>query len=433
VDHFQYRAGQLHCEDVSLDEVADRFGTPCYVYSRHTLEHHLGELTRAFAELDPLVCYAVKTCGNVHLLRLLGERGAGADVVSGGELFRARTAGIPADRIVFAGVGKSDEELREAVDAGIRSVNVESESELAALGRVAAAKRTSVRAAVRVNPDVALTRTPAATTTGVRGSKFGVDLEHVPGLFDRLGDQPYVQLDGLHVHLGSPIHDPEPYGTALIKLLDLLDKLRAGGHEIRSLNAGGGFAAAYESGAALAWSEYAATIVPLLRSFHGAGGEVILEPGRSIAANAGVLVAGVRHLKQAGDHRLAVVDAGMSNLIRAALYDAFHFIWPTRPRGGAVPDARTATMHLPGLQPLDIVGPVCESTDYLARQRELPELRRDDRLCIFGAGAYGMAMASQYNGIPRPPEVLVSGSEVTLIRRRETYHDLVAAELDLGS
>jgi diaminopimelate decarboxylase len=280
-----------------------------------------------------------------------------------------------------------------------------------------------------VNPDVALTRTPAATTTGVRGSKFGVDLERVPGLFDQLGDQPYVQLDGIHVHLGSPIYDAAPYGNALVKVLDLYDKLRAGGHEIRSINIGGGFAAAYETDDAPAWSEYAATIVPLLRSFHEAGGEVILEPGRSIAANAGVLVAGVRHLKVAGDHRLAVVDAGMNNLIRSALYDAFHFMWPTRPRGGAIPPGRSAAVTLPGLRPLDVVGPVCESTDYLARQRDLPELQRDDRLCIFGAGAYGMAMASQYNGIPRPPEVLVSGADVTLIRRRETYQDLVAAEL----
>jgi diaminopimelate decarboxylase len=429
VDHFHYRDGQLHCEDVSLDELADRFGTPCYVYSRHTLEDHLAELTKAFSALEPLIAYAVKTCGNIHLIRLLGEQGAGADVVSGGELYRARTAGIPPERIVFAGVGKTGVELGEAVDAGIRSVNVESEAELEALAAIAAARGARVRVAVRVNPDEGGAGTPLATTTGMRGSKFGIDRERVPDVFARAAQLPSVAMDGLHMHIGSPIYEPGPYVRGIAKMLDLVKELSAAGHEIRSINIGGGFAAAYETDSALAWTEYADAVVPLLAPFREGGGEIVLEPGRSIAANAGVMLAGVHYLKQAGDHRVAVVDAGMHNLIRAALYDSFHFMWPTRPRDGAIPPQRSSGVSLPGLVPYDVVGPVCESTDYLARARALPELTGGDRLCIFGAGAYGMAMASQYNAIPRPAEVLVDGSEATVIRRRETYADLIAAEL----
>jgi len=431
VDHFHYSDGSLYCEEMEFEALAERFGTPTYVYSTRTLLGHFAALRRAFAPLDPLICYAVKTSGNIHLLRLLQECGAGADVVSGGELHRALTAGVPADRVVFAGVGKSTDELREAVAAGIHCVNVESEQELTVLAEVARHAGREIRAAVRVNPDVAGHGTPLKTTTGTRGGKFGIDLDRVPALFDRHGARHPVQLTGLHAHLGSPIYDPAPYVTAITRLLELRDKLEAAGHRIRSINIGGGFAAAYETGTAPGWDRYAEAIVPLLAPFVAAGGEVVIEPGRSIAANAGVLLTEVRYVKDAGDHRVVVVDAGMNNLIRAALYDSFHFIWPVRPHGGLVPPGRAVQLGLPGLQPYDLVGPVCESTDYLARGRHLPRLARGDRLAIFGAGAYGMAMASQYNAIPRPPEVLVDGDRATLIRRRETYADLIAAELDL--
>lgn len=429
MDHVRYADGVLVCEDVPMDEIAERFGTPAYVYSRATFAEHLAGLTRSFAELRPLVCFAVKACANVHVLRLLAEQGAGADVVSGGELYRALAAGVPPERIVFAGVGKSEAELREAVDAGIRSVNVESEGELEALAALAAAARREVSVAVRVNPDVAGLRTPAKTTTGVRGSKFGVDLDRVPALFARASAMPYVRLRGLHVHVGSPVHGPAPYVAALEKLVALAGELTAAGHEIASLNLGGGFAAAYESGGAPSWQAYADEIVPVLRAFAAAGGEVVMEPGRSIAANAGVLLTRVRYVKQAGDRTVAVVDAGMSAMVRAALYDSFHFVWPVR-AGGHTPPHRAARLDLPGLVTYDLAGPICESTDYLARDRDLPPLAPGDVLAVFGCGAYGMTMASQYNAVPRPPEVLVDGARATLVRRRETYADLVAAELD---
>jgi diaminopimelate decarboxylase len=433
LDNLHYDEDVLHCEEVSLERLVSEFGTPAYVYSRATFLQHLAGLKQAFAALHPMICFAVKTCGNIHVLSELGEAGAGADVVSGGELFRALSAGIPARRVVFAGVGKSDAELTEAVQAGIRSVNLESGSELLALGRIAGGLRRHVRAAVRVNPDVRAHGTPEKTTTGVRGSKFGVDIDRIPELFDRAADFPYLTVDGLHIHLGSPIFSPEPYVLALDRILKLADSLRKSGHYIASINLGGGFAADYGVDAALGWDEYAARIVPLLAPFAASGGEVILEPGRAIAANAGVLLTQVRYIKEAGGRRIAIVDAGMNHLIRAALYDSFHFIWPVRASGGQVPPRRSGWLDLPGLQRYDIVGPICESTDYLARDRQLPPLTEGDFMAIFGAGAYGMVMASQYNAIPRPAEVLVDGAIARLIRRRENYADLIEAELNLTS
>jgi diaminopimelate decarboxylase len=433
VDGFHYDNGVLHCEDVSLQDLAAEYGTPVYVYSRKTFRDHLAAVARAFAPLDPLICYALKTCGNTHILRDLGEAGAGVDVVSGGELYRALVAGIPAERVVFAGVGKSERELREAIEAGIACINVESESELELLDRLTAELGRKVRAAIRVNPDVAGHLTPQKTTTGVRGSKFGVDIERVAALFDRSIDFTHVELAGLHIHLGSPIYSPQPYVRALRKIVDLVDELRARGHTIATINIGGGFAAEYETGVAPSLDDYAGAIVPILKPFVDGGGRVLMEPGRAIAANAGVLLTQVRYIKNAGEFRVAVVDAGMSTLIRAVLYDAFQFIWPVEPADALVPPHRAAQLELPGLVRYDIAGPICESTDYLARGRELPELAEGSLLCIFGAGAYGMVMASQYNAVPRPPEVLVDQDDTRLIRRRETYADLVEAEVSLPS
>lgn len=433
MDGFRYRNGVLHCEDMSLTELAAEYGTPAYVYSRTTFRDHLAAFFRVFHQLDPLICYALKTCSNTHILRDLGEAGGGADVVSGGELYRALVSGIPPERVVFAGVGKSEAELREAIEAGIACINVESESELELLDRLTTDLGRKVRAAIRVNPDVEGHKTPEKTTTGIRGSKFGVDIERVPALFDRSVDFTHVELTGLHIHLGSPIYSPEPYVRALRKILELIERLQARGHRIAMINMGGGFAADYETGAAPSLDDYAAAIVPILMPFVDGGGRVVMEPGRAIAANAGVLLTQVRYIKTAGTLCVAVVDAGMSTLIRPVLYDAFQFIWPVQPVGGLVPPRRAARLEMPGLRPYDIAGPICESTDYLARGRELPELAEGSLLCIFGAGAYGMVMASQYNAIPRPPEVLVDQDETRLIRRRETYADLVEAEVFVHS
>jgi diaminopimelate decarboxylase len=429
VDHFTYRDGTLHGEDVELETLAATVGTPAYLYSRRTLEGHLQSVRQAFAELEPLVCFAVKALSNVHTLRLLADGGAGADVVSGGELHRALLAGVPAGRIVFAGVGKSAEELRTAVEVGIRCVNVESEGEIEVISQVAHELDRTVRVALRVNPDVPGYRTPQNTTTGTRGGKFGIDLERVATAYARAAQLPGISLEGLHFHLGSPIYDPRPYDEALEKILRLVRDLRLAGLQVGTINVGGGFAADYESDTAPGWDRFAEMIVPRLRTFAAEGGQVILEPGRSIAANAGVLLTRVRYLKTAGDRVVAIVDAGMSHLIRAALYDTFHFIWPVTPRGGLVPPLRTRRPDLPNLAPYDLAGPICESSDYLAKSRELPPLQVGDLLCVFTTGAYGMTMASHYNSAPRPPEVLLDGSTARLIRRRETYADLVEPEL----
>jgi len=430
MDDFHYENGSLYCEDVRLRDVAAEFGTPVYVYSRGTFDRHLSEFRTAFADLDPQIRYAVKACGNVHLLREVSALGAGADVVSGGELYRALSAGIPAERVVFAGVGKTRREMAEAIEAGVGHFNVESAAELETLNAVAEEMGRTARAAIRVNPDVSGHDTPDKTTTGVRGNKFGVDLEDVPALFDRaLGS---IQLDGLHIHLGSPIYSAEPYAKALEKVLALASRLRESGSEIRSINIGGGFAAQYQTGLGPNLDEYAATIVPILAPFVAGGGQVLIEPGRAVAANAGVLLTEILFLKEAGNRHVAIVDAGMSSFMRTAVYDAFHFIWPIEPDEDHVPPRRAEHLELDGLRTIDVAGPVCESSDYLGRSRDLPRLASGEVLCVFGAGAYGMAMASHYNSMPRPPEVLIDGGEAQLIRRRETYSDLVEAEFSLA-
>ncbi len=429
MDDFQYRGGELFCEEVPLQGLADEYGTPVYVYSRNTFRRHLSTVFDVFGELNPQVCYAIKSCGNIHLLREVADLGGGADVVSGGELYRAQLAGIPAEQVVFAGVGKSEQEIQDAIEMRIGCVNVESEAELQTLSAMSTRLGQTMRVAIRVNPDVEGYNTPQKTTTGVRGSKFGIDIERVPELFDRSKDLQGVQLVGVHIHLGSPIYSPEPYRRALLKIVDLVRDLERRGHEIETINMGGGFAAHYQTDEGPTWSDYAAAVVPILKPFVEAGGRVLIEPGRSISANSGVLLTRVRYVKEAGNRRVAVVDAGMGSLIRFVLYDSFHFIWPVQPAGGLVPPRRTEKPELSGLAPFDIAGPICESSDYLARGRDLPALAEGDLLCVFTAGAYGMVMSSQYNAVPRPAEVLVDAGQARLIRRRETYADLVEAEL----
>jgi diaminopimelate decarboxylase len=432
-DFYRYRAGTLFCEGTPLDRVAAEFGTPTYVYSAGTIQHHIQALRSAFAEIDPQVRYAVKACGNVHVIREIARRGVGVDVVSGGELFRAMRGGVAPEDVVFAGVGKTEKELRFAVDIGVGTINVESSAELFALDRIAGLGGRTARAAVRVNPDVAGYRTPVETTTGVRGSKFGIDIERVGSVFDAAASYANVQLSGLHIHLGSPIWSPEPYVVALQKILELAEELRGAGHEISTINFGGGFAANYEADDGPSFADYAAAICPVLRPFVERGGRVLMEPGRSIVASAGTLLTTVQYVKDAGPRRVAVVDTGMSHLLRTVLYDAFHFIWPVAVDREHVPVERRSEVDLRDLHAYDVAGPVCESTDYLARERRLPELSAGDLLCVFTAGAYGMVMASQYNALPRPAEVLVSGGTYRLIRRRETYEDLVALELEADS
>jgi diaminopimelate decarboxylase len=432
MDRFIYREGHLHCEDVDLEHLAARVGTPAYVYSRSTFEGHYSRLSQAFATLAPTILYSVKSCGNLSLLRLLVGCGAGMDVVSGGELFRATLAGAPAEKIAFAGVGKTDAEIRQALRARIGWINVESEQELEAIERLAREIGVVPTVVVRINPDIVDARTHAKTATGHKGSKFGIDFERIVDVFERFGRSPHLALHGLHFHLGSPLYSGEPHERATGRALDLIETLRQRGFTITTLNIGGGFMADYGQPTARApeWREYADPILERLRPFVAGGGRLLLEPGRSISANAGVLLTRVLYTKRSGDRDVAVVDTGMNHLIRPALYEAVQFMWPARVAPEFVPPSRDPAMSLPGLRRYDIVGPVCESTDRFAAARPLPPLQPGDLLCIFSAGAYGMVMASQYNAVPRPPEVLVDGTDSTIIRRRETYEDLVVAELD---
>jgi diaminopimelate decarboxylase len=429
MDEFTYRDGALWCERVSLAAVARQYGTPTYVYSASTLTDHYRRFAKAFHAVNPLVCFSAKALGNVHLLRLLGTEGAGIDAVSGGELHRAQVAGIDPDRIVLAGVGKSEDELRAAVRLDIRCVNVESEAEVDRLAHVAREEGRRPRLAIRVNPNVAPDqRTPAKTTTGTRGGKFGVDIERAAALYRSASANEALRAEGFHLHLGSPIYDPQVYAVALDRLLTLVAECEADGLRVTTINVGGGFPAEYADRTAPAWDDFAEVIVPRLTDFASRGDQVIFEPGRTIAANAGILISTVRYLKQAGDRELAIVDAGMTHLVRTAMYDSYHFMWPVQPPANAVPTSRDVH-DAAGLVEYDVVGPICESSDYLARGRALPPLESGSQLAIFSAGAYGMTMTSNYNGQPRPAEVLVDGDQTTLIRRRETYEDLVALEL----
>jgi diaminopimelate decarboxylase len=432
LDNFTYRSGHLHVDDVAVSDIIADVGTPCYIYSRQRLVGNLLSIREAFAAISPLICFSVKALSNIHLLRELAGAGAGADVVSGGELYRASLAGVPPDRIVYAGVGKTELELRAAVASDIRSVNVESLQEVEALSRVTADLDRSITTAVRVNPNIAVgAATPAKTTTGVRGGKFGVDIESVADVYATICSDSRLRPGGLHFHLGSPIYDPEPYGFALDKLLELAARLQSDNMEVPTINVGGGYPVEYISGTAPELHAFAEVIGDKLKPFVDLGGQVVLEPGRSIAADAGILVARVLYVKASGGRTIAVIDTGMSHHIRPAMYDAFHFIWPVEPRGAVVPSSRVAELELPGLVEYDVVGPICESSDYLARGRRLPPLEPCDLVCIFTSGAYCMTMASQYNSTPRPPEVMVRGSGHQLIRRRETYEDLFNAELGL--
>jgi diaminopimelate decarboxylase len=424
MDAFHFADGVLHGEALSLPEVADAFGTPAYVYSAATLRMRYDAVASAFADLHPIICYSVKSCQNLHILQLLQERGASFDVVSGGELARALEAGADPGAIVFAGVGKTDAEIRQGIQTGIGWFNVESEQELESLIRIAGEMDRTAQAALRINPDVD-PKTHVYTTTGKQETKFGVDLARARNVFARYGRDGRVKISALHLHLGSPVNTVEPYVEAIEKTLVLIRELRDDGFAVDTLDIGGGFGADYESDEAPAPADYAAKIVPLLRD-HGL--TVILEPGRTISANAGVLLTRVLYTKQSGAKRYVITDAALTELVRPALYGAEHFVWPVCPGDGFVPDTRRCDLHLADTEQVDVVGPVCESSDFLAKGRWLPPLKRGDLLAVFTAGAYGFVMSSQYNSRPRAPEVLIDGGSARLIRRRETYDDLVEAE-----
>lgn len=435
MDHFTYKNGELWCEDVPLRQLAQRVGTPAYVYSEQTFVDHYRNLVSSFAELAPEVRFSVKSCGNVHILAVLAACGAGMDVVSGGEIHRALKAGVAPEKICFAGVGKADHELREAIGVGVGWINAESEQELENIELLARELGRRATVAIRVNPNVADSKTHAKTSTGGRGTKFGIDIDRVPAAFERFGKSPALALKGLHFHIGSPIYGPEPYVAVVQRALDLVNTLREQGHDIDTLNLGGGYMAHYghTDVPARVFPDYGTPLAEALRPFLAKGGRIVLEPGRSISANAGLLLTKVLYTKRCGDRNVVVVDTGMTHLARPAIYDAEHFIWPVAVGDRYVPPSRDPRRDAPELTRYDVVGPICESTDRLASARALPPVARGDLLAIFSTGAYGMVMASQYNAVPRPPEVLVKGASATLIRRRETYEDLIGPELETAA
>jgi len=414
VTPIRYQDRALYCDGTPLADVAARAGTPCYVYSSHTILENIRAYQDSFGPVPHTVCYAVKANGNLSLLRLLADAGAGFDIVSGGELYRVIQAGGDPAKIVFSGVGKTSDEIDQALSAGILVFNCESEPELALIDALAHRRGLKARVALRVNPDVEAV-THAYISTGRLAHKFGVDIAEAQAIYERARQHKNLLLEGVSCHIGSQLMDPSPLLEALDRVLALIDRLKAKGFDIRHADLGGGLGVAYKPGEVTpAISQFVADLRQRLigRDLH-----VMIEPGRSIVGEAGVLLTRVLYRKRTGEKEFVVVDAAMNDLIRPALYGAYHEILPVR------------QTDAPGLK-VDVVGPVCETGDFLARDREMPEVFPGDLLAIRSAGAYGFAQSSNYNARPRSAEVLVENDTWRTIRRRETYSDLIRGELD---
>jgi len=426
---FYYLHGQLHCEDVDLARVAEKFGTPTYVYSAGTILDHLTRLNGALATLDHLICYAVKANSNRSILKLLADAGAGFDIVSGGELFRVLAAGGDPAKCTFAGVGKSPEEIEYALELGVYSFNVESESELEHIDRIAGAKNLRAPIALRANPDVD-PHTHEYISTGSRENKFGIALGQLPAVYERAAEMRNIDIVGVQMHIGSQITEAAPFASAIKKLTPIVRELKSK-YPIKFFSIGGGMGIIYwravESGSGKWWHDhggetsafsirdYADAIVPPLRELNL---RILLAPGRFLVGNAGVLLTRVSYIKESGAKKFAIVDAGMNDLIRPALYHSYHEIVPVK----ETKSERESK--------IDIVGPVCESGDFFALDREMPELHEGDLLAIMSAGAYGFVMASNYNSRRLPSEVFVRGDKFALIRPRQTWEDLVRGEVE---
>ena len=415
MDHFAYENGRLCAEGVPLDAIAAELGTPFYVYSTATITRHYRVFAEAFQVGDALICYAVKANSNLAVLKTLAQQGSGADVVSGGELRRALAAGIPAERIVFSGVGKTPEEMAAGLEAGIYQFNVESEPELALLAEVASARGTTAPIAFRVNPDVDA-GTHEKISTGKAENKFGVPWSRARALYARAAQMPGIDVVGLDLHIGSQITKLNPFEAAFAKAAELVAALRADGHRITRLDLGGGLGVPYMDGtdAPPPPSAYGAMIARIVGPLDL---RLIFEPGRLILANAGLLVAKVLYVKEAENRRFLILDAAMNDLIRPALYDAFHKIEPVRAPDPGAPVA-----------PVDIVGPVCETGDTFAKARPMPPLAAGDLVAFRTAGAYGAVQASEYNTRPLVPEVLVKDDRFAVVRPRPRVEDIIARD-----
>jgi diaminopimelate decarboxylase len=411
VNHFDYRNGELHVEQVALSQVAERYGTPCYVYSRAGITETYRAFDAAFGACDHLICYAVKANSTLGVLNVLARLGSGFDIVSGGELARVLAAGGDPRQVVFSGVGKSAEEIRQALAAGILCFNVESEGELLRLNEVAGEAGKTAAVSLRVNPDVD-PRTHPYIATGLKENKFGIPYADALALYRRARDMRHIRIAGIGCHIGSQITAVAPFVAALDKVLELVDRLQAEGIALAHVDIGGGLGIRYRDESPPAVADYARALIARLGNRPL---QLLLEPGRALVGQAGVLLTRVEYLKHGREKNFAVVDAAMNDLLRPALYDAWHDVQPVR----AVASGGKA---------YDIVGPVCESGDFLARARALA-LSAGDLLAIMTAGAYGMSMSSNYNTRPRAAEVMVDGAQMHLIREREAVSELMAREM----
>jgi diaminopimelate decarboxylase len=431
VHAFHYRDGHLFCEEFDVAVAAERFGTPLYLYSAGTILDHYRRLNEALAGLDHLICYAVKANSNRAILRLLRDAGAGFDIVSGGELFRALKAGADSRKCTFAGVGKSRKEIEYALEQGVYSFNIESEAELDYINQIASAKNQRAPIALRVNPDVEA-QTHQYISTGKSENKFGIALERAAQVYERASKMPAITVRGVQTHIGSQITEAAPFVAAIEKLAPLVCELKSK-YAIEFFSVGGGLGIVYESSIAsgsgdwwtsqrshpLTIQQYVDAILPPLTRL---GLRILLEPGRLLVGNAGILLTRVRYIKETAQKIFAIIDTGMNDLIRPALYGSYHEIVPV--------EGSTSSMSKDKTVKMDIVGPVCESGDFFAQNRQMPELCAGDLLAVMSAGAYGFVMASNYNSRPLPAEALVRGDKLALIRKRQTIDDLIRDEVD---
>lgn len=412
MDYFNYKKKTLFAEDVDINELAEKYGTPLYVYSKRTFLEHFRKIKSAFSDMDTLVCYSVKANSNGAILKEMVKEGSGFDIVSGGELYRALRTGVDPKKIVYAGVGKTTDEIKYAINSGILMFNVESTEELHAINNVAKSMKRKADVAIRINPDVdALTH--AYVNTGKKESKFGIDINLALGIYKSAMKLKSINIKGVDMHIGSQITTPIPYLNAVGKLAQFVSELLHQGVGIEYLNIGGGLGIIYNEEKPTTADVFAKAIKPHLAGFNL---KLILEPGRFVIGNAGVLITRITYNKKGKTKNFLIVDAGMNDLIRPALYGSYHKIIPV--------NIKKATK----LEVCDIVGPICESSDFLGKDRHLPQMSNGELLCVRSTGAYGMAMASNYNSRPRAAEVMVDGSKHYLIREREEYSDLVSKE-----
>jgi diaminopimelate decarboxylase len=409
---FHYRGDELFCEEAPIRQITEQVGTPCYIYSHRTLIRHFQAFDQAFKAIPHIVAFAMKSNSNLTVLRLLAKEGSGADIVSGGELFRALTAGIAPNKIVFAGVGKSKEEIRYALESDILMFNVESPGELQQINEVAGSMGLRAKVALRINPDID-PQTHPYISTGLKKSKFGIGADRALEEFDAAGSLPHIEVVGVHSHIGSQLTQVTPFVDALKKAIALIQTLQAKGVHIQYLNIGGGLGITYSDETPPHPKQLAEAISPLLQTVSC---QIIMEPGRSIVGNAGILVTKVLYNKESADKHFVIVDAAMNDLLRPSLYEAHHDIQPVIKKESSV------------VNTVDVVGPICESGDFLAKDRKMPQSQPGDLLAVMSAGAYGFTMASNYNSRPRVPEVLVKGKDITVIRKRENYEDLIRGE-----